>query len=245
MTGIGTIVNTVAVILGSLIGLLLKKGIPERATEAVMKALGVATMFIGIGCTLSEMLVIGEDGQLTTQGIMMMIISLALGALVGELLRIEEGLDKLGEKLKNTKFFRNSKTFSEGFITATLVVCVGAMAIVGSLRDGMLGDPTMLYSKSALDFISTMMFASALGIGVLLSAAPMALYQGGITLLAGLIGGFFTDSIISNLSLVGSVLIFGVGVNLVFGKKLKVGNMLPALLVPILYGLFELIKNQH
>lgn len=245
MTGIGTIVNTVAVILGSLIGLLLKKGIPERATEAVMKALGVATMFIGIGCTLSEMLVIGEDGQLTTQGIMMMIISLALGALVGELLRIEEGLDKLGEKLKNTKLFRNSKTFSEGFITATLVVCVGAMAIVGSLRDGMLGDPTMLYSKSALDFISTMMFASALGVGVLLSAVPMALYQGGITLLAGLIGGFFTDSIISNLSLVGSVLIFGVGVNLVFGKKLKVGNMLPALLVPILYGLFELIKNQH
>lgn len=245
MTGIGTIVNTVAVILGSLIGLLLKKGIPERATEAVMKALGVATMFIGIGCTLSEMLVMGEDGQLTTQGIMMMIISLALGALVGELLRIEEGLDKLGEKLKNTKLFRNSKTFSEGFITATLVVCVGAMAIVGSLRDGMLGDPTMLYSKSALDFISTMMFASALGVGVLLSAVPMALYQGGITLLAGLIGGFFTDSIISNLSLVGSVLIFGVGVNLVFGKKLKVGNMLPALLVPILYGLFELIKNQH
>jgi uncharacterized membrane protein YqgA involved in biofilm formation len=245
MTGIGTIVNTAAVILGSLIGLLLKKGIPERVTGSVMKALGVATMFIGIGCTLSEMLVIGEDGKLGTEGIMMMIISLALGALVGELLRIEEGLDKLGEKLKNTKLFRNSKTFSEGFITATLVVCVGAMAIVGSLRDGMLGDPTMLYSKSALDFISTMMFASALGIGVLLSAVPMALYQGGITLLAGLIGGFFTDSIISNLSLVGSVLIFGVGVNLVFGKKLKVGNMLPALLVPILYGILELIKNQH
>jgi len=243
MIGIGTIVNTAAVIIGSLIGLLLKKGIPEKVGVSVLKALGVATMFIGIGCTLQEMLFVGADGQLSTRGVMMMIISLALGTLVGELLQIEEGLDKLGEKMKNTKLLRNSETFSEGFITATLVVCVGAMAIVGSLRDGMLGDPTMLYSKSALDFISTMMFASALGVGVLISAVPMALYQGGITLLAGLIGGFFTESIISDLSLVGSVLIFGVGVNLVFGKKLKVGNMIPALLVPILYGLFELIKK--
>jgi len=243
MIGIGTIVNTAAVIIGSLIGLLLKKGIPEKVGVSVLKALGVATMFIGIGCTLQEMLFVGADGQLSTRGVMMMIISLALGTLVGELLQIEEGLDKLGEKMKNTKLLRNSETFSEGFITATLVVCVGAMAIVGSLRDGMLGVPTMLYSKSALDFISTMMFASALGVGVLISAVPMALYQGGITLLAGLIGGFFTESIISDLSLVGSVLIFGVGVNLVFGKKLKVGNMIPALLVPILYGLFELIKK--
>ncbi len=241
MPGIGTIVNVLAVIVGSLIGILLKKGLSERLQESVMKALGIAAMFIGIGSTMSEMLVIGEDGQLSTNGIMLMIVSLVLGTLVGELLRIEERLESIGDRLKKFKLFQGSSRFTEGFVTATLVTSVGAMAIVGAMHDGLNGDPSILFSKSILDFISTMIFASTLGIGVTCSALPMGLYQGLITVFAGVLGGFFTDEMISNVSLVGSVLIFCVGINLFAGKRIKVGSMLPALLVPIIYGLIMMI----
>lgn len=242
MTGIGTIVNTLTVIAGSLVGMLAKKGLSENLQNSLLKSLGLATMFIGIGSTMQEMLVVGEDGALSTQGIMMMIFSLAIGTLVGELLHIEDFLEGLGDRIRKIPLFKNSDSrFTEGFVTATLVVCVGAMAIVGALRDGLNGDPTMLYSKSMLDFLSTMIFASTLGIGVLFSAIPMALYQGFFTLAAGWIGSFFDDAVISDLSLVGSVLIFAVGVNLFFGKQVKVGNMLPALLVPIFAGLVKTV----
>lgn len=244
MPGIGTIVNVLAVLIGSTIGILAKKGLSENLQNSVMKTLGIATMFIGIGCTLQEMLVIGDNGKLSTNGIMLMIVSLVLGTIVGELLKIEDRLESIGDKMKKWKIFRSADSrFTEGFITATLVVCVGAMAIVGSLRDGLEGDPTMLFSKSILDFISTMIFASTLGIGVLCSAIPMAVYQGGITALAGVIGNYLTDSIISGMSLVGSVMIFAVGINLFFGKQVKVGNMLPGLLVPVFYGIFQMIAG--
>ncbi|MGN1346359.1 MAG: DUF554 domain-containing protein [Eubacteriales bacterium] len=243
MPGIGTIVNTLAVILGSLIGLFAKKGLSENLQNSLMKALGLATMFIGIGCTMQEMLKVEADGSLSANGLMMMILSLALGTLAGELLHIEDVLESLGDRIKKIPLFRNNNsTFTEGFVTATLVVCVGAMAIVGALRDGLEGDPLLLYSKSILDFLSTMIFASTLGVGVLFSALPMALYQGLFTVAARWIGEFFSDTIISNLSLVGSALIFAVGINLFFGKQVKVGNMLPALLVPILYGLISMVS---
>ncbi|MBQ4353834.1 MAG: DUF554 domain-containing protein [Clostridia bacterium] len=242
MPGIGTIVNTLAVLLGSTIGIIAKKGLSEELQKSLMKTLGIATMFIGIGCTLQEMLVIGEDGKLSANGIMLMIVSLVLGTLVGELCKIEDRLESIGDKMKKWKIFRSGDSrFTEGFVTATLVVCVGAMAIVGSLRDGLEGDPTMLFSKSILDFISTMVFASTLGIGVLCSAIPMAIYQGAITALAGVIGTYLTDTMISGMSLVGSVMIFGVGINLFFGKQVKVGNMLPGLLVPVIYGIYQLL----
>lgn len=242
MPGIGTIVNTLAVLLGSTIGIIAKKGLSEELQKSLMKTLGIATMFIGIGCTLQEMLVIGEDGKLSANGIMLMIVSLVLGTLVGELCKIEDRLESIGDKMKKWKIFRSGDSrFTEGFVTATLVVCVGAMAIVGSLRDGLEGDPTMLFSKSILDFISTMVFASTLGIGVLCSAIPMAIYQGAITALAGVIGTYLTDTMISGMSLVGSVMIFGVGINLFFGKQVKVGNMLPGLLVPVIYGIYRLL----
>lgn len=241
MPGIGTIVNTLAVIVGSTIGILAKKGLSEELQNAVMKTLGISTMFIGIGCTLQEMLVIGDDGRLSTNGIMLMIVSLVLGTIAGELLKIEDRLESIGDKMKKWKIFRSADSrFTEGFVTASLVICVGAMAIVGSLRDGFEGDPTMLYSKSILDFMSTMIFASTLGIGVLCSAIPMAIYQGSITALSGVIGTYLTDSIISGMSLVGSVMIFGVGINLFFGKQVKVGNMLPGLLIPVIYGIYQM-----
>ena len=172
MTGIGTIVNVIAVIAGSFIGIVAKRGLSQKIEESIMKTLGIATMFIGIGCTMAEMLTVRDDGRLSTNGIMMMIVSLVLGTLIGELLRIEDRLEKLGDKIKKIKFFKNDSRFTEGSVTATLVVCIGAMAIVGSLRDGINHDPSMLFSKSILDFISTMIFASTLGIGVMFSALP-------------------------------------------------------------------------
>lgn len=242
MPGIGTIVNTLAVLVGSSIGILAKKSLSEGLQNSLMKTLGVATMFIGIGCTLQEMLVVEDDGKLSTNGIMLMIVSLVVGTLIGETLKIEEHLEGIGNKIKTCKLFRSSDSrFTEGFVTATLVVCVGAMAIVGSFRDGLEGDPTMLYSKSILDFISTMVFASTLGVGVLCAAIPMALYQGLLTALAGVLGHVLTDSIISGMSLVGSVMIFCVGINLFFDKQVKVGNMLPGLLVPVVYGIFQIV----
>lgn len=241
MPGIGTIVNTLAVIVGSVIGMLAKKGLSENLQNSLMKTLGIAIMFVGIGCTLQEMLVIGADGRLSTNGTMLMIISLVIGTVAGELLKIEDGLEHLGDRIKKWKVFRSADSrFTEGFVTSSLVICVGAMAIVGSLRDSLEGDPTMLLSKSILDFMLTMIFASTLGVGVLCSAIPLAVYQGSITLLSGVIGEYLTDSIISGMSLVGSVLIFGVGINLFFGKQVKVGNMLPALLVPVVYGIYQI-----
>lgn len=239
MIGLGTIVNVGAVLLGSSIGLVIKKGLRESLQDAVMKALGVATLFIGITGALSGMFTV-EGGAIKTQGTMLMIISLALGTLAGELIGIEKGLDKLGEKLKNLKIFqkyKNDSKFVEGFVTASLVTCVGAMTIVGSFQDGLSGDATMLYTKSILDFFSTMIFASTLGIGVLCSALVMLVYQGALTLLATFIAPLLTDAMIADLGFIGSVLIFSLGINLVFGKKVSVGNMLPALLVPIVYGI--------
>ena len=245
MPGIGTIVNVVAVLAGSIIGLLSGRAIPEKIRESLMKALGVATMFIGIGCTLAEMLYIKDDGSLGTNGIMLMIISLVIGTIVGELCKIEDRLESLGDRIKKMKMFRNATTFTEGFVTSTLLISVGAMAIVGSIRDGINLDPTMLYSKSILDFVSTMVFASTLGVGVVLSAFPMGIYQGLITVLACILGEhFMSPAMVSDLSLVGSVLIFCIGINLFAGKKVKVGNMLPALLVPIIYGIFNMIVGR-
>jgi len=241
MIGMGTIVNVLAIIAGSAVGMVLKMGLKESLQDTLMKALGVATMFVGISSTLSEMLVVTPDGDIGTQGTMLMIFSLVIGTIIGETLNLEDFLESMGERLRRLRIFRNSSRFTEGFVTATVVVCVGAMAIVGSLNDGLLGDPSILFTKSILDCVITMVFASTLGIGVMCSVIPLGLYQGGITLLAGVLKPFFTDGIISDLSLVGSVLIFCIGINLFFGKKVKVANMLPALIVPILYGIYGMI----
>lgn len=242
MIGIGTIVNVITVIVGSTIGLLARKGIPTRLQEAMMKVLGIATMFIGLSGTLAEMLVFTEDG-LSTNGTMLMILSLVIGTAIGELLKIEDGLESIGDKLKKLRLFQNANaTFTEGFVTATLVTSIGAMAIIGSFNDGLGLGAELLYTKSILDFVSTMIFASTLGVGVLCSFVPMGLYQGLLTLLARILHPLFEGTtIIADLSMVGSVLIFAIGINLFAGKQIKVGNMLPALLVPIVHDLVRTI----
>ena len=236
MHGLGTIINTAAILVCGAIGLFIKKGINQKITDSIIKAIGLSVMFIGISSTLKEMLII-DGNSLNTQGTLLLIISIIIGAFFGEILKIEDRLDSLGEKLKATVKAKDSGSFVEGFVTTTLIFCVGAMAIVGSLNDGLKGDYSMLLAKSVLDSIMALIMASTLGVGVLFSAATVFVYQGLITLLAKFISPILSDALISNLSLVGSALIFAIGINLVFNKKLKTGNLLPALIVPIIYEL--------
>ena len=226
MKGLGTIVNVAAVIAGSGIGLLIKNGLRQRFQDILMQACGIATIFIGIGGALTGLL----------KNTMLLVFSLVLGSLLGEALNIELHMEHLGDTLKALVNAKKDTQFVNGFVTATLVICIGAMAIVGSIQDGLTGDYTMLLAKSLLDFVIVMVFASTLGIGVMFAAIPLGVYQGGITLGASLISGYMNETLISNLSCIGSVLIFCVGVNLAFKKMIKVGNMLPAILVPIVYN---------
>lgn len=236
MIGLGTIVNVASVVAAGFIGVLVKGGIKERYQSTVMGVLGIATMFIGASGTLQEMFVI-ENGSISTQGTMLLVLSLIIGAVIGELINIEAKLEKVGEWLKEKVKAKNDNKFVDAFVNSTLVICIGAMAIVGSLQDGLTGDHSTLFVKAALDFPIILIFASTLGIGAVFSAIPLGLYQGAITLFAGFISPYLSDTLVSNLTLVGSAMIFAIGVNLAFGKKFKVGNFLPGLLVPVVYEL--------
>lgn len=234
MIGLGTIANTIAVIVGSGIGMIIKGGLKQKYQDILMQALGLATMFIGASGAMKGMLTIIDQG-LETQGSFLLIGSLVFGALVGEWIDIEYRLEQLGEFFKRKVNVKGESTFVEGFVTSALVICVGAMAIVGSLQDGLQGDASTLFAKAILDFAIVMVFASTLGIGVMFSAIPLAIYQGSMTIFATFLKPLLTDIVISNLSFVGSVLIFAVGINLCFGKKIKVGNLIPAMIIPLFF----------
>lgn len=240
MIGLGTLVNTAAVIAGGLLGLLLKNGIAKRFENILMQALGLATMFIGAGGVFKYMLVV-ENGGLNTRGTMLLIFSLVIGCLLGQWLDIESKMETLGIKLKAAAKIKNDNRFVEGFVTASLIVCVGAMAIVGAMQDGLSGDSSMLLAKALLDFALVAILASAYGVGPIFSAIPIFLYQGAITVIAALFGAIISDVLIEELSFVGSALIFCVGVNLVREKTFRVGNMLPALLIPVFWELWRVI----
>lgn len=237
MKGIGTIINVAAVLLGGGIGMLLKGGLRERYQQILMQALGVCTLFIGLSGTLQAMLQINGD-SLEAGGSMLLIASLVAGSVLGEWIDIEKWMERFGIWLRKIFGGRNDSQFVEGFVSASLVICIGAMAIVGALEDGLRGDPSMLIAKAVLDGVIVLVFASAYGKGTLFSALPVGLWQGSITLFAGFLKPLLTDSAISNISFVGNVLIFCVGVNLAFGKKFRVGNMLPALLLAPVLGTF-------
>ena len=234
MIGLGTIINTLAVVAGGLIGMCLKNGLKKNLQDILMQACGVATIFIGASGTLAKMFVM-ESGVLSTQGAMLLIFSLVLGGLIGEAIGIEDRMDNLGEKIKKTVKAEKDNLFVEGFVNVSLIICVGAMAIVGSIQDGISGDYSLLATKAILDFVIVIVFASSYGLGAVFSAVPIFLYQGGITLMAAVGGSFLSEAIISDLSFIGNALIFCVGINIAFGKKFRVGNMLPALLVPVAY----------
>lgn len=238
MVGLGTLANMAAILIGATIGLLINERLKPRFQETIMNALGLAVMFIGISGALQGLMIVTKDG-LQTRNIMLMIISLALGAFIGELINIEKRLDHMGEWIKKTLRVKGEKgrNFVEGFVTSSLLFCIGAMAIIGSLQDGLSGDASMLYAKSFIDGTVAIFFASTLGIGVFFSIIPIGIYQGLITLSAKYIEPFLSDTLITNISFIGSVLIFGIGINMVFGKKIKCGNLLPAVLVPVAYEL--------
>ncbi|MBR5248680.1 MAG: DUF554 domain-containing protein [Lachnospiraceae bacterium] len=240
MIGLGTIINTVAVILGGMLGILLKNGVKKRFEKILMQANGLAVIFIGISGALKYMLVVG-DNSISTRGTMLMIFSLVIGSLIGEWINIEEKMEVIGEKLKSAVKIKNDNRFVDGFVTTSLIICIGAMAIVGPMQDGLTGDSSMLVAKSLLDFVIVAILTATYGIGAAFSAIPIFVYQGSITLIAALFGSVISDVLISELSFVGSTLVFCVGVNLVREKTFRVANMLPALFVPIIVELWRLI----
>ncbi|OQX11419.1 MAG: hypothetical protein BWK80_44720 [Desulfobacteraceae bacterium IS3] len=218
----GTVVNTIAIIAGSMIGMILKGGIPRHYSETVMQGIGLAVLLIGV------------KGALKSDDLLLIIFSLAIGSVVGEMLNIEERLENLGKWLES-KLSKAGDGFSKGFVTASLLFCVGSMAIVGSLESGMTGNHQTLFAKSVLDGVSSIVFASSLGIGVLFSAFSVLIYQGIICVGASLIVKFLTPPVIAQMSSVGGLLIMAIGFNILEFKRIKIGNMLPAIFIPLIY----------
>lgn len=235
MMGLGTIVNTAAIIVGGLIGMILGKKLPARLQDTLMKGVGVCVLFLGIAGALEKMLVI-ENGALSSQGSMMLIASVSIGAVIGELIDIDGKMERFGVWLREKSGSNGDTRFVDGFVTASLTVCIGAMAVVGAIQDGIGRDPSTLIAKAVLDFIIVLIMSSTMGKGCLFSAIPVFLLQGSVTLLSTLIAPILTEPALNNLSLVGSTLIFCVGLNLVWGKKVKVANLLPAIIVAVGYA---------
>lgn len=228
--GIGTVVNVAAIIAGGLIGIVFGRFLGEKQQDALAKACGVCVLFLGISGALEEMVQVQGD-RIAGGHTMLLIISLVLGTLIGEFLDIELRLEKFGEWLKVRSGNAQDKRFIEGFLTASLTVCIGAMAILGSIQDGILGDPTTLFAKAVLDFIIIIAMTGSMGKGCAFSAVPVGILQGGVTLLSRLISPLMTEQALANISLVGSVMIFCVGINLIWGRKIRVANMLPGLVI--------------
>lgn len=219
-----------AILAGGVFGLLFGKAVPERFKNILYSVSGVAVLFIGIGGVMEKMLIV-ENGSITTHGTMMMLLSLVFGSIIGELINIQGGIEKLGLWLKKKSGSANDGGFIDAFLTASLTVCVGAMAVVGAIEDGISGDYSILLAKSILDLIIIAVMAAAMGKGCVFSLVPVGMLQGGITILAKLIAPLLTVSALNNLSFVGSALIFCVGLNLLWDMKIKVANMLPAVII--------------
>ena len=223
----GTIVNTAAVIAGAILGLLLKKGIPERFQDAIMKGLALCVLLIGI------------SGALEGENTLIAILSIVTGAIIGELIDIDRRLNHLGQLLE-ARFSKGQgeQTVARAFVTSSLLFCVGAMTIVGSLQSGLTGDHEMIYTKSMLDGIASIIFASSLGYGVLFSAAAVFVYQGAIVLLAQWVAPFLSDTVVAEMTCTGSLLIIALGLNMLGRTKIKVANYLTALFMPVVLCLF-------
>ena len=223
---LGTIVNTLSIIIGSLIGLLFKGSIPEKYSKTIMHGIGLAVILIGLKTALR------------TDAILIVIISLAIGSLFGELIRVEDRLNQLGNWI-GRRLSKDSEGIAKGFVSASLLYCVGAMAIIGSMESGLTGNHRTLFAKSILDGIGSVLFASTLGIGVLFSAVTVFVYQGLLTLTASSIKPFLLPEVVSQMSAVGGLLILAIGIGLLEIKKIKIGNMLPAIFIPLVYQVWK------
>ena len=230
---LGVLINVITVIIGSSVGLLFKKGIPEKVSHAAMVGLGACTVYIGI------------TGSLSGENVLILIAAVVLGAIIGTLLNIDGGINTLAEKVE-TKFKKDGSNVSiaEGIISATLLFCVGSMTVTGSIQAGLTGDNSVLITKAMLDLVSSMMLASSLGIGVLLSAVAVFIIQGGLVLLAGMLAPVMSVGAINEMTCAGSILIIMIGTNLMGITKIKVADYLPAILfAPVIYNLIPLFEK--
>jgi len=226
---LGTIVNSLAIIVGGFAGSFFKNKISETYTETIMKALGLCVILIGL------------KSALQVNNILLLIISLTVGTLIGEIIKIEKGIENIGEWLESKISSKNG--IANGFVTASLVFCVGAMSIMGSLESGLSKNYSILYAKSLLDGIFAIIFSSSMGIGVCFSAISVFIYQGIITLTASLMNQFLITTVVNEMSAVGGLLIVAIGVNMLDIKRIKVGNMLPAIFMPLLYYMVKSITG--
>jgi len=222
---LGTIANVVAIILGGILGILIKSRFPKKVNNIIFQVIGLFTITLGITMAIK------------TNNILIVAFSLIIGSVVGEIIDIEKYLESFSERLKN-KLKNSSDKFTEGFITATLIYCIGPMAILGSIEEGLGNPPNLLFAKSVLDGVASIALASALGIGVIFSTIPLLIYQGGITLFASYVSNYLSDALIIELSAVGGILLLGLGMNIAEIKKFKVVNMLPSLLVVLVLSYF-------
>ncbi len=227
----GTLVNCAAVIIGGLIGLLLKKGIKESYTVGINKSLGLAVLVIGINGVISNMFTV-ENGRLSSSGELLLIVFLVVGTLIGELLKLDDRFNRFCGKVDSK--FKNGG-FAGGFINGTILFCVGAMAIIGSINDGLTGDSSVLFVKSALDFVNAVIFGATLGFGVIFTCIPMLIYQGGISLLAGTLSDILQGELLGQVCMVGYAIIMAIGFNFFLEKKFKTLNMVPAIILPVVY----------
>lgn len=224
---LGNIVNGVAIVIGCFIGLLVHKGLKEKYKSIVMQAIGLSVIFIGAGVAISGL----SDPESEP---VLFIISLVIGGIIGEIAGIERGLEKFGGFLQ-LKVGNKDSNIAKGFVTASLIFCVGTMAIMGSLDSGLRGDHSILFAKSVLDGITAMILATTLGIGVLFSAAAVMIYQGAIVIFASYLEGLLTADVIREISIIGGILIFAIGINMLEIKKIRTGNLLPAVIIPVIY----------
>ena len=230
MIGLGTLINTVAIILGGMAGQFFGKALKERHQTSLTASCGVSVLFIGIAGAMQGMLHI-QDGVISSGQTMLVTLCLAIGTLIGEIINIEDRFERFGEWLKIKSGNAKDKDFVNAFVTASLTVCIGAMAIVGAIQDGIFGDWSLLATKAVLDFIIIMVMTCSLGKGCIFSAIPVFLFEGIITIFASFLTPIMTELAMDYLSLIGSILIFCVGLNLVWGKKIRVSNMLPAVVL--------------
>lgn len=227
----GSIVNALAIIAGGGLGLLLKSGLPERFNKTLMQALGLSVLLIGL------------QGAMSMQGgdTLLIIFSLVIGGCIGEAINIEQKLEDFGHAVQN-RFEKLGGSFSKGFVTASLIYCVGSMAIMGALQGGLEGKHDILFAKSVLDGVLSVVFASTLGVGVVASSVPVLLYQGAITLGASFLKPLLIPAVVSQMSVAGGLLIAAIGINIMELGRIKVGNLLPAVFIPLVwYGIQKLL----
>lgn len=232
MIGLGTVINVAAIVAGGGIGLIFSRAISARYQETLMQAIGVCVIFVGISGAVQEMMTVTSDG-LESGGTMMIVVSYAIGSLLGEWINLEQRIEQFGKWLKVKTGNAREKQFVDAFVTASLTVSIGAMAVVGSIQDGLSGDHSTLALKAVLDMVIVCVMSASMGKGCIFAAIPVGVLQGTVTLLARVIQPVMTEAALSNLSLTGSILIFCVGINLLWEKKLKVANMLPSIVIAV------------